>query len=77
MELKTKTLNINDVPGQKHVKLQDSNFIKNNEQYNVILANILTGIWQNDSKLNIKDDCRFTECLPRLHKAPASVPSTE
>lgn len=44
MELKNKTLNINDVPGRKHLKLQESNFIKNNEQYNVILANILTRI---------------------------------
>ena len=44
MDLKNKTLNINDVPGKKHLKLQESNFIKNNEQYNVILANILTRI---------------------------------
>ena len=74
MELKNKTLNINDVPGKKHLKLQESNFIKNNEQYNVILANILTRIWQNDPKLHEKMNVGLPSTCPGC---TTSVPSTE
>lgn len=76
MELKNKNLNINDVPGQKHLKLQDSNFIKNNEQY-VILANMLTGIWQNDSKLNVSLPSACPGCTkPQLRSPVLNKPST-